>query len=114
MADVDSLPNGHHPNDSPTSRLQDLAQLRDENGNNLAESNSASPAQSGAASIIPSLYWLPKYNVATNFKGDLAAGIGVGFLLIPQAIAYSSIAQLPPHYGLWSAIVRSFTSIPHI
>ncbi len=39
------------------------------------------------------------------FKGDLAAGLTVGVMLIPQAMAYALIAGLPPVYGLYAALV---------
>ncbi len=39
------------------------------------------------------------------FKGDLAAGLTVGVMLIPQAMAYAFIAGLPPVYGLYAALV---------
>lgn len=54
--------------------------------------------------IIPILDWLPNYD-KSYFKGDLAAGITVGIVLIPQGIAYALIAGLPPIYGLYCALV---------
>jgi SulP family sulfate permease len=54
--------------------------------------------------IIPILEWLPNYD-KSYFKGDLAAGITVGIVLIPQGIAYALIAGLPPIYGLYCALV---------
>ncbi len=38
-------------------------------------------------------------------KGDLVAGLTVGVMLIPQAMAYALIAGLPPVYGLYAALV---------
>lgn len=43
---------------------------------------------------IPVLTWLPKYN-SQDAVGDLVAGLTVGLTVIPQAIAYASIAGLP-------------------
>ena len=54
--------------------------------------------------VIPILEWLPNYK-ASFFKGDLASGITVGIVLIPQGIAYALIAGLPPIYGLYCALV---------
>ncbi len=38
---------------------------------------------------------------------DLLAGLTVAIVMLPQAIAYAAIANLPPYYGLYSAIVAS-------
>lgn len=53
--------------------------------------------------LFPILEWLPKYN-STLFKGDLAAGLTVGIMLIPQGMAYAMLAGVPPIYGLYAAI----------
>jgi MFS superfamily sulfate permease-like transporter len=49
--------------------------------------------------------WLPKYDVKSSLKGDLLAGVTVGVMLVPQAMAYALVAGLPPIYGLYSSIV---------
>lgn len=43
---------------------------------------------------LPILNWLPKYN-SQDAIGDLVAGITVGLTVIPQSLAYSTIAGLP-------------------
>lgn len=48
--------------------------------------------------------WIPDYK-SDYFKSDLAAGITVAVLLIPQGMAYALIAGLPPIYGLYAALV---------
>lgn len=53
---------------------------------------------------IPILQWLPGYQ-RSWFKHDLFAGLTVGIILIPQGIAYATIAGLPPIYGLYTALV---------
>lgn len=55
-------------------------------------------------SIIPSISWVKNYK-KSHFKGDLAAGLTVGVMLIPQGMAYAMIAGLPPVYGLYAALV---------
>ncbi len=52
-------------------------------------------------SFIPILDWLPNYNKKW-LKGDISAGLTVGVMLIPQGMAYASIAGLPAVYGLLS------------
>ncbi|XP_050432664.1 sodium-independent sulfate anion transporter-like isoform X2 [Adelges cooleyi] len=53
---------------------------------------------------LPILQWLPKYT-AEDGLGDLLAGITVGLTVIPQSMAYSALAGLPPQYGLYSSFV---------
>jgi len=42
-----------------------------------------------------------------NLKPDFLAGLTVAVILLPQAIAYSLIAGLPPQMGLYTAIVAA-------
>ena len=42
-----------------------------------------------------------------DLRPDLIAGLTVAVVLLPQAIAYSMIAELPPQTGLYSAIIAS-------
>ena len=55
-------------------------------------------------SVLPILDWLPNYKKA-SLKGDVGAGLTVGVMLIPQGMAYASIAGLPAVYGLYASIV---------
>jgi len=55
-------------------------------------------------SVLPILEWLPNYKKA-SLKGDVGAGLTVGVMLIPQGMAYASIAGLPAVYGLYASIV---------
>lgn len=42
-----------------------------------------------------------------NLRPDLIAGLTVAIVLLPQAIAFAMVAELPPQAGLYSAIVAS-------
>lgn len=42
-----------------------------------------------------------------DLPADLIAGFTVAAVAIPQAIAYASIAELPPHYGLYTAAIAA-------
>lgn len=55
-------------------------------------------------SILPILHWLPNYKKEW-LRGDVSAGLTVGVMLIPQGMAYASIAGLPAVYGLYASIV---------
>ena len=54
--------------------------------------------------ILPIFEWAPNYNKRW-LKGDIGAGLTVGVMLIPQGMAYASIAGLPAVYGLYASIV---------
>ncbi|TPN86870.1 SulP family inorganic anion transporter [Aquimarina algicola] len=53
---------------------------------------------------FPILQWLPNYK-KSYLSGDIAAGITVGIMLIPQGMAYAMIAGLPPVFGLYAALI---------
>ncbi|KAJ2719461.1 hypothetical protein GGI07_005195 [Coemansia sp. Benny D115] len=57
-----------------------------------------------AKSLFPITSWIYRYNW-TWFLGDLVAGMTVGVVVIPQGMAYSKLAQLPPEFGLYSSFV---------
>eukprot|EP01112_Ceratiomyxa_fruticulosa_P016389 TRINITY_DN4942_c0_g1_i2.p1 TRINITY_DN4942_c0_g1~~TRINITY_DN4942_c0_g1_i2.p1 ORF type:complete len:671 (+),score=144.31 TRINITY_DN4942_c0_g1_i2:336-2348(+) len=40
-----------------------------------------------------------------DLRGDVIAGLTVGVMLIPQGMAYSLLANLPPIYGLYSSLL---------
>ncbi len=54
--------------------------------------------------FFPIFEWLPHYNKSW-LTGDLSAGLTVGVMLIPQGMAYSMLAGLPPIYGLYAATI---------
>lgn len=53
---------------------------------------------------IPILGWGLKYS-RNDFFNDFVAGMTVSFVMIPQALGLSSLALLPPIYGLYTAFV---------
>ncbi len=61
-------------------------------------------AESKIERIIPAVAWLRTYRIG-EFPGDLTAGIITAILLVPQAMAYSILAGLPPEVGLYASIV---------
>ncbi len=42
-----------------------------------------------------------------DLSPDVVAGVTVAAVAIPQSIAYASIAELPPQYGLYAAVVAA-------
>ncbi|XP_075974014.1 epidermal stripes and patches isoform X1 [Anticarsia gemmatalis] len=59
---------------------------------------------------LPVTAWLPRYNMEQAL-GDLIAGLTVGLTVIPQSLAYSNIAGLPPQYGLYGSFLGCFVYI---
>ncbi|KAI0509487.1 sulfate permease [Xylaria bambusicola] len=55
-------------------------------------------------SLFPFLDWIFHYNTTWLF-GDLIAGITVGFVVVPQGMAYALLAGLKPEYGLYTSFV---------
>ncbi|TNE66984.1 MAG: solute carrier 26 family protein [Bacteroidetes bacterium] len=53
---------------------------------------------------IPAFDWLPNYK-REWLSGDLSAGLTVGVMLIPQGMAYSMLAGLPPIHGLYAVTI---------
>jgi MFS superfamily sulfate permease-like transporter len=54
------------------------------------------------ARLLPALNWLGHYQRAW-LRGELVAALTTWALVVPQAIAYAQIAQLPPQAGLFAA-----------
>lgn len=53
---------------------------------------------------VPILTWLPNYS-ADKAVSDIIAGVTVGLTLMPQGLAYATLAGLEPQYGLYSAFM---------
>lgn len=56
------------------------------------------------ASIFPFLLWF-KLITKETIKADLIAGITGAVIVLPQGVAFATIAGLPPEYGLYTAMV---------
>ncbi len=56
------------------------------------------------ALFFPFLKWLPMVNRNT-IKADLMAGLTNAVIVLPQGIAFATIAGLPPEYGLYTAMI---------
>jgi high affinity sulfate transporter 1 len=55
-------------------------------------------------SWIPALHWLRAYD-AKGLNVDLIAGLSLAAFVIPESLAYASLAQLPPVTGLYCYLV---------
>ncbi len=57
-----------------------------------------------AGRLLPHPTWLPKVNRRT-VPADLLAGLTGAIIVLPQGVAFATIAGMPPEYGLYAAIV---------
>ncbi len=60
-------------------------------------------AEPGLARVLPFLSWWPKVRESTRF--DLTAGLTGALIVLPQGVAFATIAGLPPEFGLYAAMV---------
>jgi sulfate permease, SulP family len=61
-------------------------------------------APSGLGRFLPISQWSRHYH-RPFLRGDVAAGLTVAVMLIPQGMAYANLAGMPPVTGLYAAIV---------
>ncbi len=54
---------------------------------------------------LPFARWLPEYQKPGVVRADLLAGLTGAIVVLPQGIAFALLAGMPPHYGLYAAMV---------
>ncbi|GAB4288439.1 MAG: SulP family inorganic anion transporter [Thiohalomonadaceae bacterium] len=54
--------------------------------------------------LFPFLRWWPRVN-RDSARADLLAGLTGAVIVLPQGVAFATIAGLPPEYGLYAAMV---------
>ena len=54
--------------------------------------------------FLPFLTWLPLVN-RTSLRADFMAGLTGAVIVLPQGVAFATIAGLPPQYGLYTAMI---------
>ena len=54
--------------------------------------------------VFPFLRWWPMVD-KTSTKADLIAGLTGAMIVLPQGVAFATIAGLPPEFGLYAAMV---------
>jgi SulP family sulfate permease len=65
---------------------------------------SGRPRRRWLRAAFPFLRWLPAVDGGT-LRGDLGAGLTGAIVVLPQGMAFATIAGLPPEYGLYSAMI---------
>lgn len=61
------------------------------------------------AAAFPFLRWWPEVGRPT-LKADLAAGLIGAVIVLPQGVAFATLAGMPPQYGLYSAMVPAIVA----
>ncbi len=69
-----------------------------------ATSPTSAPRPPAWARWLPIVGWLRRSDGASR-RADLVAGLTVGAMLVPQGMAYASLAGMPPVTGLYAATV---------
>jgi len=62
------------------------------------------PATGRMLALLPFLRWWPLVNAGV-LKGDLLAGLIGAIIVLPQGVAFATLAGMPPEYGLYAAMV---------
>ena len=62
-----------------------------------------------AYKLFPFLAWRERVTAAT-LKADAIAGLIGGLVVLPQGVAYATLAGLPPEYGLYTAMVPAIVA----
>jgi SulP family sulfate permease len=59
--------------------------------------------------LFPFLRWLPSVNASTS-RDDAMAGLTGALIVLPQGVAFATIAGLPPEYGLYAAMIPAIVA----
>lgn len=59
--------------------------------------------------VFPFLRWWPMVNKDTS-RADVIAGLTGAIIVLPQGVAFATIAGLPPEYGLYAAMIPAITA----
>ncbi len=54
--------------------------------------------------LLPFLAWWPRVN-RVSLRADAMAGLTGGIVLVPQGVAFATIAGMPPEFGLYAAML---------
>lgn len=59
--------------------------------------------------FLPFLTWWPRVN-RTTLKSDASAGLIGAIVVVPQGVAFATLAGMPPEYGLYCAMVPAMVA----
>ena len=55
--------------------------------------------------LFPFLHWLPQWPKSGHVQPDVWAGLTGATVVLPQGVAFATLAGMPPQYGLYAAMV---------
>lgn len=59
--------------------------------------------------VLPFLRWLPQVD-RESLRADAIAGLIGAIIVVPQGVAFATLAGLPPEYGLYAAMVPAIVA----
>jgi SulP family sulfate permease len=59
--------------------------------------------------LLPFLRWLPRVN-RNSLRDDLVAALTGAIVVLPQGVAFATIAGMPPEYGLYAGMVPAIVA----
>ena len=54
---------------------------------------------------LPFMRWAPVWREPGTLRADLMAGLTGAVVVLPQGVAFATLAGLPPQYGLYAAML---------
>src|SRR5512139_3414411 len=54
---------------------------------------------------LPFMRWAPEWRRPGTLRADLMAGLTGAVVVLPQGVAFATLAGLPPQYGLYAAML---------
>ena len=63
----------------------------------------------GLARLLPFLLWMPRVN-RRSISQDLIAALTGAIVVLPQGVAFATIAGMPPEYGLYAGMVPAIVA----
>ena len=54
---------------------------------------------------LPLMRWAPVWREPGALRADLLAGLTGAVVVLPQGVAFATLAGLPPQYGLYAAML---------
>ncbi len=63
----------------------------------------------GVSQFVPFLRWLPQVT-KEDIKVDFMAGLAGAIVVLPQGVAFATIAGMPPEYGLYAGMIPAMVA----